>query len=127
MTIPNSLKTQVGGDHYKKYKIQPLKFAEDIKLSPIIFCIFKYLCRYKDKNGIEDLKKADHCIDIFLECGKECKAVDHSSSIESEFINQFEGEQKIAIIEVLILQCDKSYARFLKRTIQSLIKELENE
>jgi len=29
--------------------------------------VIKYICRYKDKNGIEDLKKARHYIDMILE------------------------------------------------------------
>lgn len=32
MTIPNSLQTQVGGSHYKKYRYQPLEFAESSTL-----------------------------------------------------------------------------------------------
>ena len=27
----------------------------------------KYITRYKDKNGIEDLKKAIHCIELLIE------------------------------------------------------------
>lgn len=49
MSIPKSLEIQVGGDHYKKYAIQPLEFAEKIGLNPICFSAFKYVTRFKDK------------------------------------------------------------------------------
>ena len=58
---------QVGGDHYKCFKIQPVEFIEKNNLS---FCqgnVIKYVTRFKDKNGIEDLKKAKHYIDLLIE------------------------------------------------------------
>lgn len=60
-------KTQVGGSHYKKYAIQPTEYIMKNNLS---FCegnVIKYVTRYKDKNGIEDLKKARHYLDILIE------------------------------------------------------------
>ena len=62
-----SLKTQVGGDHYKDFGIQPIEFILANNLDFIEGCIIKYLCRYKKKNGIEDLKKTRHYLDILIE------------------------------------------------------------
>lgn len=64
---PAALAKQVGGDHYKKMAIQPVEFIEANKLG---FCegnAIKYICRWKDKNGIEDLKKARHYIELLIE------------------------------------------------------------
>ena len=58
---------QVGGDHYAKMKIQPIEFITQNELSYMQGNVIKYVCRYKDKNGIEDLKKARHYIDMILE------------------------------------------------------------
>jgi hypothetical protein len=58
---------QIGGDHYKHYAIQPLQFIEANKLSFAEGCVVKYLMRYKDKGGIEDLKKAKHYIELIIE------------------------------------------------------------
>lgn len=66
-TIPSSWKTQVGGNHYQKYAIQPTEYIIKNNLN---FCegnVIKYVTRYKDKNGIEDLKKARHYLDILIE------------------------------------------------------------
>ena len=47
---------QIGGNHYKGFKIQPIEFIVKNKLSFIQGCIIKYICRFENKNGIEDLK-----------------------------------------------------------------------
>ena len=59
--------TQVGGDHYQRLKIQPIDF---ILSNEIPFCeanAIKYLCRWRHKNGIQDLEKARHYIDLLIE------------------------------------------------------------
>lgn len=61
------LKKQIGGDHYKKYKIQPLEFIYYNKIPALEAAIIKYVVRHKDKNGGEDLEKAKHLIDMLLE------------------------------------------------------------
>ncbi len=50
-------KRQEGGDHYSKHKIQPYTFIQTNGLSFFQGNVIKYVVRYKDKNGIEDLKK----------------------------------------------------------------------
>lgn len=62
-----TLETQIGGNHYKDMKIQPLEF---IMANNLPYCeanIIKYVCRYKSKNGIVDLNKARHYLDILIE------------------------------------------------------------
>ena len=58
---------QIGGNHYAKMKIQPIDFITENKLSFIQGNIIKYICRYKDKNGLQDLKKAQHYLNMLLE------------------------------------------------------------
>lgn len=67
MNTDNPLSKQVGGEHYKNFAIQPVEFIHKNNLGFIVGNIIKYICRYKDKNGIEDLKKAKHYIDILIE------------------------------------------------------------
>ena len=47
----------VGGSHYKKMKIQPYEFIAKNDLSFFQGNVVKYVCRYKLKNGIQDLEK----------------------------------------------------------------------
>lgn len=58
--IFNPFSIQVGGGHYKNSAIQPLEYIQSNKLT---FCegnVVKYISRYKQKNGIEDLAKVVH-------------------------------------------------------------------
>ena len=58
---------QVGGNHYKKMKIQPIDY---IMANQMPFCeasVVKYVSRWRDKNGIEDLRKAKQLIDFIIE------------------------------------------------------------
>ena len=57
---------QVGGNHYDKMKIQPITFIVDNNIPFIEGNIIKYVCRWKDKGGVEDLKKAKHYLDILI-------------------------------------------------------------
>ena len=63
----NPLDEQVGGDHYSKLAIQPAVYSERNNLSYLQGNIIKYVTRYKDKNGIEDLHKAIHSIKLLIE------------------------------------------------------------
>ena len=59
--------TQVGGNHYSKLVIQPAEYAEKNKLSFLQGNAIKYITRFRDKNGIEDLNKAIHCVELLKE------------------------------------------------------------
>lgn len=87
-TMSNSaLDTQVGGNHYSKYAIQPLEFIVKNGLDFVTGNVIKYVVRYKDKGGLEDLKKARHYLDILIEIKeKEIESQrlsDHSRSSNS--------------------------------------------
>jgi hypothetical protein len=58
---------QVGGSHYKNMAIQPVEFIHGNGIGYIEGCVIKYICRYKNKNGIEDLKKIKHYVDLLIE------------------------------------------------------------
>ena len=52
--------TQVGGNHYTKFPIQPYEFISKNNLSFFQGNVVKYVCRYLFKNKIEDLEKIIH-------------------------------------------------------------------
>jgi hypothetical protein len=58
---------QVGGDHYKKFKIQPAEFCYTNNIPYLEATAIKYLCRWRDKGGIQDLDKAIHFIELLKE------------------------------------------------------------
>lgn len=59
--------TQIGGSHYTKLKIQPTYYALANNLGPCEANVVKYVSRWKEKNGVEDLRKARDYIDILLD------------------------------------------------------------
>ena len=65
--VETALNTQIGGEHYKRYVIQPVEFITKNKLGFLEGCVIKRICRYENKNGLEDLKKAKHEIDLLIE------------------------------------------------------------
>lgn len=69
MNSNNPLDTQVGGDHYK-LPIQPIQYIHANNLSYIEGCVIKYITRWRSKNGIEDLNKAIHYIELLKELEK---------------------------------------------------------
>jgi hypothetical protein len=67
--VKTALEKQVGGDHYAKLKIQPVDYILENNIGFCEGCVIKYVTRWKDKGGIEDLKKARHFLDILIERG----------------------------------------------------------
>ncbi|MBS0227692.1 MAG: DUF3310 domain-containing protein [Proteobacteria bacterium] len=63
----SALDTQVGGDHYKTMKIQPIEFIHANGLDFFQANIVKYITRHKHKNGAADLRKAIHYAQLALE------------------------------------------------------------
>lgn len=70
---------QVGGDHYKSKGVQPWT-AMEAWMSPEEFQgflrgnVIKYIARYRDKGGINDLYKAKHYMEKLVEHLEERKA-----------------------------------------------------
>jgi hypothetical protein len=67
---PSALDVQVGGGHYKDMKIQPVEFITANNLGFLEGCIVKRICRWKDKDGLKDLEKIKHEVDLLIELNK---------------------------------------------------------
>ena len=64
MPKPDAMTRMIGGTHYTKLAIQPTEFAQRNRLDFCIGSILKYLSRWRAKNGVEDLRKARHFVEI---------------------------------------------------------------
>ena len=58
---------QIGGDHYKDKVVQPWDAIIMWKMGFLDGNALKYLVRFRDKGGVEDLRKARHYIDKLIE------------------------------------------------------------
>ncbi|HEK3311058.1 TPA: DUF3310 domain-containing protein [Pseudomonas aeruginosa] len=61
------LHQQEGGDHYRLQAIQPVQYIHANGIGYFEGNVIKYVSRWKKKNGIEDLKKAKHYIELLIE------------------------------------------------------------
>jgi hypothetical protein len=57
---------QVGGNHYETMAIQPIEYIMKNKLPFCEGSIVKYVSRYKNKNGKEDLLKAKQLLEFLI-------------------------------------------------------------
>ena len=62
----SALSKQVGGSHYSR-PIQPVEFIHANSLGFLEGCVVKRIVRWRDKNGVEDLRKAIHEIELLIE------------------------------------------------------------
>jgi hypothetical protein len=65
--MTNPLDVQVDGDHYKQMKIQPVEFIHANGIPYLEGNVIKYVSRWRSKNGVADLKKAKHYIELLIE------------------------------------------------------------
>jgi hypothetical protein len=63
----SALSKQVDGSHYKDMQIQPIIYIYANNIPFIEGNVIKYVSRWKNKNGIKDLEKARHLIDMLIE------------------------------------------------------------
>lgn len=72
MTRP-ALDRQVGGDHYKSFEIQPAEYIYRNGIGFLEGNAIKYASRWKHKGGIDDLRKAIHCLEMLIQMELERK------------------------------------------------------
>jgi hypothetical protein len=63
----NALDIQVGGEHYNTLGIQPIEYIVSNNTPYCEANVIKYVSRWRSKNGLEDLLKAKHYIDLLIE------------------------------------------------------------
>lgn len=65
----SALDVQIGGAHYKGFRIQPMEFSVKNRLTFPQGDVVKRICRYNlpGGKGLEDLRKIQHVIDLIIE------------------------------------------------------------
>ena len=63
----SALDRQEGGRHYADMAIQPVQFIHANNIGFLEGNVIKYVSRHKAKNGVQDLLKARHYIDLLIE------------------------------------------------------------
>lgn len=110
------LSYQVGGDHYAQFPYQPIQFFHDRHLNAFQANIIKYLARWRSKNGLEDLKKAEHYL-LVAELNQA-----HDLEQTAIFLEQFPEEER-AIMDLALC----NYFGTARQKLHELIERLEAE
>ena len=63
----NANDVQIAGNHYKTKAIQPWDYIVGNNLGYLEGNIVKYVSRWKDKGGVDDLRKAQHYLTKLIE------------------------------------------------------------
>jgi len=123
MPSPNDY--QVGGTHYKT-TYEHWDWVEDNGMGYLEGVASKYLCRWKGKNGLEDLKKARHytmkTIQRFIDTGRYNKCGGDLASQFTEFaVAQGLGELEANACYVLAYWTTEQQLRDAVNCINQLI------
>lgn len=58
---------QVGGDHYRRFEIQPIEFLSKNDVPFPEGSVVKYVLRHRAKGGVDDINKAIHILELIKE------------------------------------------------------------
>ena len=67
----NPQNKQVGGNHYLTMAIQPVEYITRNKLGFLEGNVVKYVSRWKNKGGRQDLQKAIQCLELLIKAHDE--------------------------------------------------------
>jgi hypothetical protein len=81
----SALDKQEGGDHYKTMKIEPVEFCQRNGLNFCESSAIKYICRHKRKNGVEDIRKAIHFLELLLQLEYDATKETEPPAMKSKF------------------------------------------
>lgn len=88
---------QIGGTHYAEKAFEPIVFIENWKLPFSVGNVVKYLCRYKEKGGVQDLRKAMQ----YLEFVRSFDVV--VPHVPSEAVDRFVVTNQLTWLECIVL------------------------
>lgn len=97
MSLQNSI--QVGGDHYQS-GFQHWDWVQLIKLPYLPAAASKYLTRWRRKGGLQDLEKALHFLNKYLE-GEEERRRQEGILTDNFILNNEIGEEEAFILHAL--------------------------
>jgi len=112
---------QIGGKHYKR-EYQHWDLVCDLELHYLLGCSTKYVSRWQEKNGLEDLRKSLHYIAKFEDKGLLVEEYTHEQSNNLDmFCDQLHHVDGI----IVKLICLGSFEEAVK-LINELIEEVES-
>lgn len=115
---------QIGGSHYKNMKMQPVELFALTKCTAFQANIWKYIARYKYKNGKQDIEKAIHYAQLALEfnCNGDLNTASKYAVAEFCCINKLSS----AVTTIIVSASNDNYNRVIDMCKKLIIKEYPN-
>ena len=111
----SALDIQIGGSHYKYTGMQPIEFIVALNLNFIEGNIVKYITRYKNKNGVQDIMKCIRYSQLAIELGCIRSEIDMHGNYA--LINKYCDMNKLSNVQnsiiIACLQNDYSQVKLL--------------
>lgn len=122
MTKP--LDKQVGGNHYKDLAIQPVEYIFKNNIGYIEGCVIKYVTRWQNKGGLQDLEKAKHFLELLIELQNQ-KAKDGMLELVQEELKKTKSSTETVRIEKICVDATDllQYGSTKSEAIRNLLKE----
>lgn len=119
--MKRALDKQIGGNHYKDIPFQPVELFAKTHCTAFQANIWKYISRYKAKNGKEDIEKCIH----YAELAKELKCNGQFETTKKQLVQTFCQINKFPkkIKQIIILASIDNYDEVIKECKQLLQKE----
>jgi len=98
---------QVGGEHYKTVSgKQHWDWVVDANVSYLPAQVAKYVTRWRNKNGLQDLEKARHFLEKFIEVEKKrTAAVEYQTNELMDSMAMNEPDRNV-LIGLAVYQCN---------------------
>lgn len=99
----NSNSKQVAGTHYKTDGLQHWDIIAGQNIGYLEGCCTKYLIRWRKKNGLQDLQKAEHFLEKLIEMVESGQIKENKARINNRLMEEFYETAKIHYPESLIV------------------------
>ena len=128
-TNPND--RQVGGSHYQA-NMQHWDLVEDFQVAYLEGVASKYLTRHKKKNGLEDLRKAEHYVDKLISLVEQGRRQTYRGYVPAPVIKAFCQDNQLYGVEYACLLglfqwTHIDQLKYVKRLIGDLIFDAEGQ
>lgn len=101
--MTHALLIQEGGTHYKSMGIQPIEFGMVNRYDPAAFSSLKYVSRHRSKNGLEDLRKGRHFIQLRRDLRRDNPSLFGFNGLDVIPVSEYVESNKLWGIEASIL------------------------
>ena len=122
----SALDIQIGGSHYRNKGIQPIELIVALNLNFIEGNIVKYITRYKEKNGVQDIMKCIHYSQLAIEL----KCIRHNIDIHNnyELILQYVKTNDLCSVQTYVLNsCLQNDYEQVKLLCNEMVKNYNSE